>query len=86
MRLVLEAMPTARVLQRRDQALVALACLTGARASALASFRIGHVNLAESFVVQDARVVRTKFAKTFRTDFHCLVPGAARSLPTGAQN
>jgi integrase len=80
MRLVLEAMPTANVLQRRDQALVALACLTGARASALASFRIGHVNLAESFVVQDARVVRTKFAKTFRTDFHCLVPGAAKII------
>ena len=28
------------------------------------------------FVDQDARVVRTKFAKTFRTDFHRLVPGA----------
>jgi integrase len=80
MRLVLEAMPTASVLQRRDQALVALACLTGARASALASFRIGHVNLTERFVVQDARVVRTKFAKTFRTDFHCLVPGAAKII------
>jgi integrase len=80
MRLVLEAMPTASVLQRRDQALVALACLTGARASALSSFRIGHVNLAESFVVQDARVVRTKFAKTFRTDFHCLVPGAEKII------
>ena len=77
---VLEAMPTASVLQRRDQALVAFACLTGARASALLSFRIGHVNLAESFVVQDARVVRTKFAKTFRTDFHCLVPGAAKII------
>jgi integrase len=76
MRLVLEAMPTASVLQRRDRALVAFACLTGARASALASFRLGHVNVAERFVIQDARVVRTKFSKTFRTDFHRLVPGA----------
>jgi integrase len=78
MRRVLEAMPTASVLERRDRALVAFACLTGARASALASFRLGHVNVVEGFVIQDARAVRTKFAKTFRTDFHCLVPGAAK--------
>lgn len=77
MRRVLEAMPTATVLDRRDRALVALACLTGARASALASFRLGHVNVTEGIVQQDARVVRTKFAKTFRTEFHRLVPGAA---------
>lgn len=77
MRRVLEAMPTATALERRDRALVAFACVTGARASALASFRLGHVNVAESVVEQDARTVRTKFAKTFRTDFHRLVPGAA---------
>jgi integrase len=53
---------------------VALTTLTGARAAALASFRLGHVNVVEGFVDQDARVVRTKFAKTFRTDR--LVPGA----------
>lgn len=76
MRHVLDAMPIATVFERRDRALVAFACLTGARAAALASFRLGHVNLAESTVEQDARVVRTKFAKTFRTDFHPLVPGA----------
>jgi integrase len=77
MRRVLEAMPTTTALERRDRALVAFACVTGARASALASFRLGHVNVAESVVEQDARTVRTKFAKTFRTDFHRLVPGAA---------
>lgn len=77
MRRVLEAMPTTTALERRDRALVAFACVTGARASALASFRLGHVNVAESVVEHDARTVRTKFAKTFRTDFHRLVPGAA---------
>lgn len=77
MRRVLDAMPTVTVLERRDRALVAFACLTGARAAALASFRLGHVNAVEGIVEQDARSVRTKFAKTFRTDFHRLVPGAA---------
>ncbi len=72
MRRVLDAMPTVTVLERRDRALVAFACLTGARAAALASFRLGHVNAVEGIVEQDARSVRTKFAKTFRTDFHRL--------------
>lgn len=64
---VLSAMPSATVLERRDRALIAFAALTGARVGALASFRLGHVNLADGYVEQDARVVRTKFAKTFRT-------------------
>ena len=64
---VLSAMPSDTVLARRDRALVAFTALTGARVGALASFQLGHVNLAESYVDHDARVVRTKFAKTFRT-------------------
>lgn len=64
---VLSVMPTDTVLERRDRALIAFAALTGARVGALASFRLGHVNLDESYVEQDARTVRTKFAKTFRT-------------------
>ena len=64
---VLSAMPTDTVLERRDRALIAFAALTGARVGALASFRLGHVNIDEGFVEQDARTVRTKFAKTFRT-------------------
>ena len=76
MRRVLDAMPTATVIERRDRALVAFATLTGARVAALASFRLGHVNLAEGYVEQDARVVRTKAAKSFRTYFMIVVPGA----------
>ena len=53
----------------RDRALVAFTALTAARAGALASFQLGHVNLGGDCVEQDARIVRTKFAKTFRTYF-----------------
>jgi integrase len=66
---VLAAMPAGTPVERRDRAVVALAALTGARIGALASFRLGHVNIAGGFVEQDARVVQTKAAKTFRTYF-----------------
>jgi integrase len=66
---VLSAMPAATVLERRDRALIAFAALTGARVGALASFRLGHVNLAEGRVDHDARTVRTKFSKSFPTYF-----------------
>lgn len=76
-RRVLEAMPASGVLERRDRALVAFAALTGARADALASLRLGHVDLANGLVNQDARDVRTKAAKTFRTYFMPVVGGAS---------
>lgn len=76
---VLSAMPADTVLERRDRALVAFAALTGARVGALASFRLGHVNLDEGYVEQDARVVRTKFAKTFRT-FLMPIEGSAFAI------
>ena len=66
---VLAEMPTKTVLQRRDRALIAFAAITGARVNALASFRLGHVDLKAGKVDQDAREVRTKFAKSFPTYF-----------------
>ena len=66
---VLSAMPADTVLERRDRALIAFAALTGARVGALASFRLGHVDLAGGLVEHDARTVRSKFAKTFPTWF-----------------
>lgn len=66
---VLDAMPVDTVLERRDRALVAFAAITAARVNALASFRIGHVDLAAGMVYQDGRDVRTKFAKTITTFF-----------------
>lgn len=75
----LAAMPADTVLARRDRALFALAFITAARISALASFRLGHINVAVGFVNQDARTVRTKAAKTFRTYF-MPVDNTARSI------
>ncbi len=64
---VLSTMPTATVLERRDRALFALAMLTVARANALASLRLRHVDLDAACIDQDARTVRTKASKTFPT-------------------
>ena len=66
---VLATMPAGTELERRDRALIAFAMITGARIGALATFRLGNVDMAGGFVDQDARVVRTKAAKTFRTYF-----------------
>ncbi len=73
---VLSVMPSATVLERRDRALVAFTAITGARVMALATFRLGHVNLEAGHVEQDARTVATKFAKTFRTVFMPVCDGA----------
>ena len=43
--------------------------MTGARDSAIASLKLKHVDLCTDCVDQDARDVRTKFGKTFRTYF-----------------
>lgn len=77
--LALSAMPTDTALERRNRAVVAYAVVTGARVAALASFRLGDVNVNENFVDQDARHVRTKFSKTFRT-FLMPVSGLAMSI------
>jgi integrase/recombinase XerD len=62
-------MPSATDIAKRDRALVALALMTGARDDALASLRLGHVDLEAGLIQQDAREVRTKFSKTFPTYF-----------------
>lgn len=62
-------MPSATPLQRRDKALFAFLMLTGARDGAIASFRLKHIDLVQGCVYQDARDVKTKFAKSFTTTF-----------------
>lgn len=66
---VLSVMPADTTLERRNRALIAFTALTGARVAALASFQLGHVDLAGGLVEHDARTVRSKFAKTFPTWF-----------------
>ena len=68
-RYVLDAMPTDSAVERRNRALIAFTVVTTARVGALVSFRLGHVNLDFGYVEQDARTVRTKAAKSFRTIF-----------------
>lgn len=62
-------MPGATPLQRRNKALFAFLMLTGARDGAVASLRLKHIDLVQGCVYQDARDVKTKFAKTFTTTF-----------------
>ena len=62
-------MPVETEVQKRDRALVAFAILTGARDRAIVSFLLKHVDLERDVVMQDAREVRTKRAKTFTTWF-----------------
>jgi integrase len=66
---VLNTMPAQTEIERRSRALIAFTILTGARDSAIASMRLKHVDLVENCVYQDAREVKTKFSKTFRTFF-----------------
>lgn len=66
---VIDAAPHETAIQKRDRALIAFALLTGMRDAAIASLPLGKVNLAQREVFQDARVVKTKQAKTWRTFF-----------------
>ncbi|MDH5216679.1 MAG: site-specific integrase [Gammaproteobacteria bacterium] len=66
---VINMMPSETVIERRDRALIAFTLVTGARDSAIASMKLKHVDLSENSVYQDAREVRTKFSKTFKTYF-----------------
>jgi integrase len=66
---VIRSMPANSEIELRDRALIAFTILTGARDSAIASFKLKHVDLADNCVIQDAREVKTKFSKTFPTYF-----------------
>lgn len=63
------SMPATTDIERRDRALIAFTILTGARDGAIASFKLRHVDIAENRIDQDAREVRTKFSKSFVTNF-----------------
>lgn len=66
---VLRKMPAGDDVQLRDRAVMAFILLTGARDGAVASLKLKHLDLVEGCVVQDAREVATKFAKSFTTWF-----------------
>jgi integrase len=66
---VIQTMPTATDIERRDRAVVAFIVLTGARDGAVASLKLKHIDIVENVVHQDGREVRTKRRKTFSTWF-----------------
>lgn len=66
---VLDNMPCGTSVEKRDRALLAFTLLSGARDNAIASLNIGHVDLERRTVFQDARTVRTKNRKTFKSAF-----------------
>lgn len=66
---VINTMPADTDIERRNRALMAFTLLTGARDSAIASMKLKHVDLITNSVNQDAREVKTKFSKTFKTFF-----------------
>lgn len=78
---VLAQMPAATDIEKRNRALIAFALLTGARAAALASLKLKHIDLEQRCVHQDARDVKTKSSKTFTTWF-CPVGGDAAQIVT----
>ena len=64
-----QTMPVRTDVERRDKAIFAFLMLTGARDSAVATFRLKHINLIDRTVFQDGREVKTKNSKTFTTTF-----------------
>jgi integrase len=76
---VLDSMPQQTEVDRRNRAMVALASLTAARADALASMRLQHIDIKSGCITQDARQVRTKNSKSFPT-FFVQIGGNARDI------
>ena len=76
---VLDSMPQQTAVNRRNRAMIALAALTAARADALASMRLRHIDIEAGCISQDARQVRTKNSKSFPT-FFVQIGGNARSI------
>lgn len=66
---VIQSMKAESAIQKRNRALMAFILLTGARDSAVASFKLKHVDLDNQCVYQDAREVKTKYSKSFTTNF-----------------
>ena len=69
-----QAMPNQTDIQRRDKAMFAFAMITCARAGAISSLRLKHINLVDGYVFQDGREVRTKAGKTIKTFFFPMHP------------
>lgn len=68
------AKPVVTDINLRDQAVVALIAITGARDNAVSSLKLKHIDTVEKLLFQDGRDVRTKFGKTISTWFFPIDP------------
>jgi integrase len=68
-RAMLDAVPAETEIERRNRALIAFVILSGARDSAVISFKLKHIDVENELIEHDARDVHTKRAKTFTTWF-----------------
>ena len=65
----LRTMPSGTEIEQRDRTLVAFIYITGVRDGAAISLKLRHIDVDEECVDQDARVVKTKFSKSFTSFF-----------------
>jgi len=78
---VLSCMPTETEIDLRNQALIALTLLTGARDGAIVSLKLKHLDITQGKLIQDAREVKTKFSKSI-TNWFFPVPPEVRQIAT----
>ncbi len=69
-----QSMNDPTVFARRNKAMFAFVMISGARAGAVASLRLKHINLIDGYVYQDGREVNTKAGKTITTWFFPMHP------------
>lgn len=67
-------MPSSRLVELRNRAVLAFCALSGARDGAIASFRLKHLNIEARTIFQGGRDVKTKFRKTFTSTFFPVGP------------
>lgn len=79
-RVAFDAMPDGTIVERRNRAVFAALPLFGARDDAIASLLLKHLDVEGRTVFQDARQVRTKNAKTFRSFFFPVDPVYATEI------
>lgn len=78
---VLDQMPSATAIQKRDRAILAFLVLTGIRDGAAIGLKLRHVDLYSCTIRQDPREVNTKFSKAMTTSFFP-VGGSAEAIFT----
>lgn len=75
---VIEAMPDGTDIEKRNRAIFGLLALTGVRDGALITLKLGHMDCNRKLLLQDPRIVATKFGKRIDTVFYPFGEGLER--------